>query len=98
MQVIADICVIPLGVETSVSPYIIECEKILKAAGLKTNIHAYGTNVEGDWQLVADAIEACHDKLHAMGVPRVSTSVKLGSRTDKPQSLEDKIASVSEKL
>jgi hypothetical protein len=35
------------------------------------------------------AIEACHQAVHAMGCPRVYTTVKINSRTDKDQSLEE---------
>lgn len=33
-------------------------------------------------------------QLHAMGCPRVYTTVKINTRTDKDQTLEDKVASV----
>ena len=39
-------------------------------------------------------IEACHQAVHAMGCPRGYTTVKINTRTDKNQSLEDKVASV----
>jgi uncharacterized protein (TIGR00106 family) len=98
MQVIVDLCVVPLGVGVSVSSYIAACETILKNAGLKTHLHAYGTNIEGDWDTVFAAIKQCHEHLHAMEVPRISTSIKLGTRTDRVQTMEDKVRSVEEKL
>lgn len=98
MKVIVDLCVVPLGVGVSVSPYIVECEKILKETGLKTHLHAYGTNIEGDWDMVFSAIKRCHETIHEMGAPRISTVIKLGTRTDKTQTMEDKIQSVEEKL
>jgi uncharacterized protein (TIGR00106 family) len=81
-----------------VSREVTECERILRESGLKTRLHAYGTNVEGEWDEVFAAVKKCHEALHAMGVPRVSTSIRVGSRTDKPQSMEDKIRSVEDKL
>jgi uncharacterized protein (TIGR00106 family) len=98
MKVIVDFSVVPIGVGVSVSKYVAECQKILKEAGLKYLMHGYGTNVEGEWEEVFDVIKKCHDKLHDMGVPRISTSIKLGTRTDKQQSIKDKIESVEEKL
>ncbi len=98
MKVIADLCVIPLGAGLSLGPYVAECERILSRAGLKTRLHAYGTNIEGEWDDVMAAIKECHDALHAMGVPRISTSLRLGTRTDRGQTMEDKIRSVEEKL
>ena len=98
MKVIADLCVIPLVKETSLSPYVAACEQVLKDAGLKTELHAYGTNIEGEWDAVMGAVKACHEKVHAMGAPRISTVLKLGTRTDRDQSMQDKVRSVQEKL
>lgn len=98
MKVIADLCVIPVGVGVSLGSYIAECEKILLKAGLKTQLHGYGTNIEGEWDVVMQAIKDCHKVLHEMGVPRISSTIRLGSRIDREQSIEDKIRSVQEKL
>ncbi len=98
MKVIVDISIIPLGVGLSLSPYVAECEKIFKEAGLKTALHANGTNIEGDWDSVFEAIKKCHEKLHQMGVPRISANLRVGTRIDKEQTMEDKIRSVEEKL
>jgi len=98
MKVIVDFCLVPLGVGVSVSKYIVECEKILTQAGLKTQLHANGTNIEGEWDEVFAAIKRCHEHVHEMGVPRISTTIKLGTRTDRVQTMEDKIRSVQEKL
>lgn len=98
MKVILDLCVIPIGSGISASPYVAECERVLKRAGLRTHLHAYGTNVEGDWDEVMDAVKQCHEAVHAMGVPRISTSIRLGTRTDREQTMDEKIRSVEEKL
>lgn len=98
MKVIVDLCVVPIGVGLSVSKYIAECEKILKEAGLKAMLHAYGTNIEGEWDEVFAAVKKCHEKVHEMGAPRISSSIRLGTRTDREQTMEDKIKSVEMKL
>lgn len=98
MKVIADFCIVPIGVGVSVSKYIAECEKILSDAGLKTHLHAYGTNIEGEWDEVFAAIKLCHERVHAMGAPRISSTMRFGTRIDREQSMEDKIRSVEEKL
>lgn len=98
MHVIVDLCVIPLGVGVSVSRFVVECEKVLKEAGLKTQLHAYGTNIEGEWDEVFAAIKRCHEKLHDMGAPRITTTLKLGTRTDRYQTMDDKVESVVEKM
>jgi uncharacterized protein (TIGR00106 family) len=98
MKAIADLTVIPIGVGISLSKYVAACEKVLTDAGLETNLHAYGTNIEGEWDDVFAAIKRCHEVLHEMDAPRVSTVIKVGTRTDRPQSMDDKVKSVREKL
>ena len=94
MNVIVDLCVVPLGVGVSVSQYVAECQKVLDDAGLNHQMHAYGTNIEGNWDDVFAAIKQCHERVHEMGAPRITTTIKAGTRTDRDQSMQDKIDSV----
>ena len=89
---------VPLGIGVSVSKEVAACERVLAEAGLKTRLHAYGTNIEGEWDDVFAAIKRCHEALHAMGVPRITSTLRFGTRIDREQHLEDKIISVEEKL
>ena len=98
MNVMIDLCIVPLGVGVSLSAYIAACERVLAEAGLKTSLHAYGTNIEGEWEAVFAAVKRCHEVLHEMGAPRITTTIKLGTRTDRAQTMEDKVRSVQEKL
>ena len=98
MHVMIDLCVVPLGVGISVSQYVAECEKILNEAGLETNLHAYGTNVAGDWDDVFSAVRRCHERVHDLGAPRITTTIKVGTRTDRLQTIKEKIVSVQQKL
>ncbi|MFB9885282.1 MTH1187 family thiamine-binding protein [Balneatrix alpica] len=98
MQVMVDLCVIPLGVGVSVSEHVAACQRVLAEVGLQHQMHAYGTNIEGEWDEVMAAVKRCHEVVHAMGAPRISTTMKLGTRTDRQQSMADKIQSVEQKL
>ena len=98
MNVIVDFCLVPLGAGVSLSPYVAACERTLAAAGLKAALHANGTNMEGEWDAVFAAIKRCHELVHEMGAPRIFTIIKLGSRTDRPQTMEQKVQSVLGKL
>ncbi len=98
MKVIVDLCVVPLGVGVSVSKYVALCQQVLEEAGLKICLHAYGTNIEGEYDQVFAAIRVCHERIHAEGAPRISTTIKLGTRVDRDQTMEDKLRSVAEKL
>jgi len=98
MNVMIDLCVVPIGVGTSVSEYVTACERVFQDAGLSHQMHAYGTNVEGEWDDVMAAVKRCHEVVHEMGAPRVSSSMRFGTRTDRAQTMADKIASVEAKL
>jgi uncharacterized protein (TIGR00106 family) len=98
MKVMLDFCVVPLGVGVSVSAYVAECQRVLVAAGLSHQMHPYGTVVEGEWDEVFAALRTCHERVHALGAPRISTSLRLGTRVDRDQSMEDKMTSVQRQL
>lgn len=98
MKVLVDLCIVPIGVGVSLSTYIAACEKVLVEAGLRTSLHSYGTNIEGEWDAVFQAVKRCHEVVHQMGAPRITTTIKLGTRTDREQTMEEKVKSVQEKL
>lgn len=98
MHVIVDMSLVPIGVGVSLSRYIAACERVFKEAGLRTHLHGYGTNIEGEWDEVFAAIKRCHEVVHDIGAPRITTSIRCGTRIDRPQSIDDKVRSVHEKL
>lgn len=98
MKAIVDLCVVPIGVGLSVSRYVAACQKVLAEARLDFTLHAYGTNIEGEWDAVFAAVKKCHETVHALGAPRITTTLKVGTRTDRDQTMADKIKSVRDKL
>lgn len=80
---VADFCLIPIGTghDPSVAEYIAECARILEKSGLKYQMHGYGTNLEGPWSAVSQAIHDCHAAVHAKGAPRVTTDIRIGTRS-----------------
>ena len=94
MRVIVDVCVVPIGVGVSLSAYVAACGEVIEEAGLKQVPGPNGTAIEGEWDAVFAAVKACHERVHAMGAPRVHTTVKVGTRIDRVQTIEDKVASV----
>lgn len=98
MKVIADLCVVPMRVGVSVSKHVAACERVLREAGLTIQLHAYGTNIEGEWDAVFAAIKKCHEVVHGMGAPRITTSIKVGTRTDREQTMAEKVRSVEKLL
>lgn len=98
MQVIVDLCVVPIGVGVSLSEYVAACERVLAESGLDFQLHANGTNLQGEWAAVFEAVRKCHETVHQMGAPRISTTLRLGTRTDRDQTMAEKVASVEQKL
>ncbi len=89
-----DLCLIPLGVGISLSPYIAECKKVLDQSGLDYEIGPNGTAIEGEWNDVFNCVQACHKIMHNKGVERIYATVKVNTRTDKQQSFREKVPSL----
>ena len=52
MKALAEIQVIPIGVGVSVREEVKRAHDIIRNSGLTVRLHAYGTNVEGDLDIV----------------------------------------------
>ena len=98
MKIIAEICIIPIGHSTSLRKEIAIAHQILRETGLPIQLHSYGTNIEGDYDTIMNSIKNIHQTLHKKGIARIHTSIKIGSRVDKEQSLEDKIQAIQNQL
>lgn len=98
MNVIMDLCLVPIGAGVSLSKYVAACHEIISGSGLKSELHPNGTNIEGEFDAVMAVVKQCHERVHEMGAPRIQTIIKMGTRTDKDQTMSDKVKSVREKL
>ncbi|OJD31349.1 cell wall biogenesis protein [Diplodia corticola] len=95
----ADFCLIPLGTPTaSVSREVAAVQRLLQRSGLHYSMHSAGTTLEGSWDDVMRVIGQAHALLHQNGVVRIQSDIRVGSRTDKKQSFEDKVAAVEKLL
>ena len=90
MLATAEIQVIPIGVGVSVREQVKRAHGIIAESGLAVELHAFGTNVEGELSEILAVVQRIHEVLHEDGVPRLSTAVKIGTRTDKAQTLAGK--------
>lgn len=97
-MIIAEISFIPMGAGVSLSKYVAEALKIIQASGLNHEFHSMGTNVEGEFDEIMGVVKRCHERFFEMGVPRVSTSLKISERRDKPYTMEGKVRSVREAM
>ena len=96
----ADVTVIGLGrSDPSASRYIAEIQRRLAAQDrVRYAMHAMGTSLEGTTADILAVVGELHAVPFELGVPRVYTVLKLDERRDKPQTLEDKVASVRKLL
>lgn len=89
----------PLGTATpSVSRYVAGCERILRDSGLRHELTAMGTIIEGELDAVLAVIRKMHESPFAEGAMRVSTSIRIDDRRDKEHTIAGKMRSVREKL
>ena len=96
MFVSIDLCLVPIGVGTSLSPYIKECKSIIEQHNLIHELGPNGTAIEGEWVEVFDCVKKCHEQIHEKGAPRIYTTIKVNTRIDKEQKFKDKLKSVIE--
>ncbi|WFD40811.1 uncharacterized protein MJAP1_003800 [Malassezia japonica] len=85
MYAVADFCLIPMGTPTtSVGEYITECQRVLDGMaeqGIRYEVR-FSSNPDA-------ALQKCHEAVHALGVERIATDIRLGTRTDKPSGSQD---------
>ena len=89
-----DLCLVPIGVGVSLSPYIKACISVIEEHELEYELGPNGTAIEGEWDQVFDCIKGCHETLHRKGVPRIYTTLKVNTRTDRKQLFKEKVKSV----
>jgi uncharacterized protein (TIGR00106 family) len=85
---------IPIGVGASVREPVMRAHRILEEAGLHATLHANGTNVEGELSDILAAVERIHEALHAEGVVRLVSWVKVATRVDKEPTLAGKLSGI----
>ena len=98
-MVVAEISVVPLGTGSpSVSGYVAECIKVLEESGLKYEVTAMGTIVEGELTAVLTAAARMHALPFTRDVLRVVTTIRIDERRDRDLSIDGKVAAVAHRL
>ncbi len=99
--VIAEFSIIPLGQSgTSLSHYVAEAvEALRKVKNLNFEVTAMGTILEAEsLDTIFEAVRQSHKALFALGVQRVSSTLRIDDRKDKARSMNDKVRAVKETL
>jgi len=90
MKTTAELQVVPIGEGVSVRREIKTVVGILDNYDFIVETHASGTNIEGEMADVLNAVTEVHNALHATGVIRLVSYLKLETRTDKTPTLAGK--------
>ncbi len=94
---LVEFTVVPLGKGESVSEYVAECMRIVKASGLSYQLTPMATILEGERDEVMNVIMECHQRVLDMS-KRVITEIKIDDRKDRKNAMIQKIRSVESKL
>jgi uncharacterized protein (TIGR00106 family) len=96
----AELTVIALGrSDPSAGEYIAEIQRRLAAQDrVRYRLQAMGTELEGTTEDILAVVGELHRVPFDLGLPRAYTVLKLDERTDKEQTLDDKVRSVEERL
>lgn len=97
---IVEATIVPLGTgSTSVSKYVASCHEVLKKEKrIKYQLTPMSTILEGDLDVILEVVRKMHEVPFDKGAMRVSTSIKIDDRRDKPGTMDQKLKSVEEKL
>lgn len=98
---IAQVTVVPLGTgSTSLSEYVADLVRVLEQAGpsVRYELTAMSTIIEGELEDILKVIRQLHEAPFQRGALRVSTTLTIDDRRDKPASIRQKLQSVEEKL
>lgn len=98
---VVDFSIVPLGTgTTSLSPFVAACHRELLAQdeGLKIELTAMGTIIEGDLDRILELIRRLHEVPFKEGARRVSTIIRIDDRRDKSGSIAQKVKAVENKL
>ncbi|MFZ2445146.1 MAG: MTH1187 family thiamine-binding protein [Syntrophobacteraceae bacterium] len=96
---VVELSIVPIGVEsTSLSSFVAQAVKVLKATSLEHQLTAMGTIISGDLDEILKIIRVMHETCFAAGAMRVLTQIRIDDRRDKKGSPEQKVKSVLGKL
>ena len=91
MKAIAEVQIIPIGAGVSVRKEVMRAHELLEESGLEITLHANGSNMEGELDEVLAAVRRTIESLHQEGIIRLSSHIKIGTRTDKVPTMAGKL-------
>jgi uncharacterized protein (TIGR00106 family) len=96
---IAAVSISPVGEGTSVSSYVAAALAVCRAQDrVRYRTDPMFTTLEGDLADIYALVAVMQEAVFAAGAERVGTVLKIDDRRDRHVSMEEKLASVEEKL
>ena len=96
---IAAVSISPVGVGTSVSEYVAEALAVVRGQQrVRYRLDPMFTTLEGELGDIYALVSLMQEAVFAAGAERVGTVLKIDDRRDRSASMEEKLASVEEKL
>ncbi len=95
---IAEFSIHPIGTGTSVSRYVKRALQVIsKIEGLVYQVTPMATILQArDVRTILKAVEESHAALRLMGAKRISSTLRIDERLDKPRTMKDKTESVKD--
>ena len=81
MSVVAEISVTPL-VDGPIAPFVDAAVDEVKKSGLKYEVDAMGTTIEGDLDQVLDIVKRAHQAVRRKGVHRFFTEIRIDDKEE----------------
>ena len=97
----AEVSIYPMGTSTTSASFHIAkaIETIQNIDGIKYEINSMGTIIESDsLDKIFQATQEMSEAVHNLGVGRVEVILKIDSRRDKEQTMQEKLDSVKSQL
>jgi uncharacterized protein (TIGR00106 family) len=92
---IMEITTFPIGEGTSLSKYVAKAIEVLESEpDIDYELTAMGTVVIGDLDRLLEVAQHMHQAILDTGAQRVSTTIHIDDRRDKPVTLSSKLESV----
>lgn len=89
---------ITIGADTGrgIRQYVAVALDVLDEMGIRYELTAMATNLEGDVETICKALAIIHTRCHELGAPRVESLLKIDDRIDVEQTLASKVNHVNE--
>jgi len=97
MSVLIQFSIFPMDKGVSVSRYVARAARIIRDSGLRHEIGAMGTCIEGEWEAVIGVVTRCFEDLKK-DCDRVYMSITADYRKQGDGRIQDKVKSVEREL